>query len=79
MPDVIRIVANKQSKENADQIISQMQDKVLISCMRIFGQQALLFTQQRCQNSIIQLINKKSDSIDEYKANLFYNSKCIQC
>ncbi|HUM85097.1 MAG TPA: DUF4435 domain-containing protein [Lachnospiraceae bacterium] len=70
LPDVIRIVANKQSKENADQIISQMQDKVLDFLHENIRQQALLFTQQRCQNSIIQLINKKSDSIDEYKANL---------
>lgn len=71
LPDVVRIVADKQSKEEVvDQIICTAKERTIKFLSDNIQQQALLFTQQRCQNSINQLISKKADSIDEYMSNL---------
>lgn len=70
LTDVIKIVAEKQDKTEIDQIISEVQEKTFEFLEKIIQQQALLFTQQRIQNHIIQKMNKSVSTIEEYKSNL---------
>jgi len=70
LPEVIRIVAKKLNKENVEQIIPLVKEETIEFLNTHIAQQALLFTQHRCQNSIFQLINKNVNSIEEYTLNL---------
>lgn len=68
--DVIKIVAEKQDKKEIDQIVLEVQEKTFEFLKNIIEEQALLFTQQRNVNYIIQKINKSVSTIEEYKSNL---------
>lgn len=68
--DIIKIVAEKQDKKEIDQIVLEVQEKTFEFLKNIIKEQALLFTQQRNMNYIIQKINKSVSTIEEYKSNL---------
>lgn len=70
LPDVIRIVAEKQDKMDVEEIVFDIQEKTFEFLQMRLDEQALLFTKQRNQNAIIQKINKSVSSIEEYKNNL---------
>lgn len=70
LTDVIRIVAEKQDKQEIDQIILEVQEKTFEFLQNKIEEQALLFTKQRNQNYIIQKINESASTIEEYKLNL---------
>lgn len=70
LPDVIRIVAEKQDKMDVEEIVFDIQEKTFEFLQMKLDEQALLFTKQRNQNDIIQKINKSVSSIEEYKNNL---------
>lgn len=70
LTDVIKIVAEKQDKIEIDQIVLEVQGKTFEFLIEIIQEQALLFTQQRIQNYIIQKMNKSVSTIEEYKSNL---------
>lgn len=70
LPEVIRVVAEKQDKEDVEGIILDVKKKTFEFLGNNIAEQALLFTKQRCQNGIIQKLNKAVSSIDEYKSNL---------
>lgn len=70
LPEVIKIVAEKQDKNEIEQIISEVKEKTIEFLDEKKEEQALLFTKQRSQNDIIQKMNKKTSSIEEYKLNL---------
>lgn len=61
--DVIKIVAEKQDKKEIDQIVLEVQEKTFEFLKNIIEEQALLFTQQRNVNYIIQKINKSVSTI----------------
>jgi len=72
LPEVIQIVCLKQNKEEEyESILSSVQEKTFEFLEREIESQALLFTKQKCQNSIYKIINEKVDSIEEYKNNIF--------
>lgn len=70
LTDVIKIVAEKQDKTEIDQIVLEVQEKTFEFLENKIEEQALLFTQQRNVNYIIQKINKSVSTIEEYKSNL---------
>ena len=70
LTDVIKIVAEKQNKTEIDRIVLEVQEKTFEFLEKTIKEQALLFTQQRNQNYIIQKINKSVSTIEEYKLNL---------
>ena len=70
LEDVIRIVAEKQSKTNIQEIIFNVNNSIIDFLKNHIDEQALLFTKQRYQNTIFQQVNKKSSTIDEYKSNI---------
>lgn len=70
LPEVIEIVADKQDKQDKENIILEVKSKVLEFLSAHIAEQALLFTRQRCQNDIIQQLNSSVATIDEYEANL---------
>lgn len=70
LPEVIRIVCIKQSKEEYENILLQVQDKTFEFLKSKIDSQALLFTKQKCQNNIFRIINDKANSIEEYKRNI---------
>lgn len=70
LPEVIKIVAEKQDKNEVEQIISEVKEKIIEFLTEKIKEQALLFTKQRSQNDIIQKMNKKTLSFEEYKLNL---------
>lgn len=70
LTDVIKIVAEKQDKIEINQIVLEVEEKTFEFLEKIIQEQALLFTQQRNQNYIIQKISKSVSTIEEYKSNL---------
>lgn len=70
LPEIIRIVAHKQDKKNAEEIISTVKAKTIEFLQENIETQALLFTRQICQNSINQICNRQASSIEEYIQNL---------
>ena len=70
LTDVIKIVAEKQDKKEIDRIVLEVQEKTFEFLGNKIEEQALLFTQQRNMNYIIQKINKSASTIEEYKSNL---------
>lgn len=68
LPEVIKIVCYKQSKQNdCIEINKKVESKVFEFLNTEKNNQALLFTKQECENTIIETINVKSSTIDEYK------------
>lgn len=70
LTDVIKAVAEKQDKTEIDQIVLEVQKKTIEFLEDKKQEQALLFTQQKIQNDIIQKIDKSVSSIEEYESSL---------
>lgn len=70
LPEIIRVVARKQNKENVEEIVSQTQRKTIEFLQEKIEEQVLLFTRQRCQNTINQVCNKSVSSASKYADNL---------
>ena len=70
IPDVIRIVAEKQDKSEIEQIINEVQDKTFEFLNSKIEEQALLFSKQKSQNYIVKKMNEQVSTIDEYKTKL---------
>lgn len=70
LPEIIRVVARKQNKENVDEIISETKRKTIEFLQERIEEQALLFTRQRCQITINQICNRSASSVSEYVGNL---------
>lgn len=70
LPEVIRVVAKKLSREDADEIIEDVKEKTFEFLQAQINQQALLFTKQLCDNTVIQMISETASTIDDYAANI---------
>lgn len=70
LPEVIRIVAEKQDKVGVEEIILEVQKKTFDFLRNNIGEQALLFTKQKCQNVINSRLNAPASTVDAYKENL---------
>lgn len=70
LPEVIKIVARKQNVENVEELISITQKKTIDFLKENLNEQALLFTRQKCQNTINKISNKSARSISEYVEHL---------
>jgi hypothetical protein len=70
LPEIIKIVAREQKTENIETIISTTEEKTIEFLQRNICEQALLFTRQKCQNTINQICNKSVTSVSEYTNNL---------
>lgn len=71
LPEIIKIVAILQNQEsNYETILTKVKEKTFEFLIREIETQALLFTKQRVQNNINQVINKKSETLEEYKHNI---------
>lgn len=70
LPEVIRVVADKQDIPNIDEIIDATKEETIDFLKKNIEGQALLFTRQRCQNEINKICNKGVSSITEYVSNL---------
>lgn len=70
LPEVIRVVCRKQSKEEYTSILTAVKDKTFEFLAREINSQALLFSKQKCENDIYKIINDKVSSIEEYKNNI---------
>lgn len=70
LPEIIRIVAQKQNKENVDEIISAIKEKTIKFLQEKIEEQAILFTMKRCQATVNQVCSKTVASISEYAENL---------
>ena len=70
LPEVIKVVAQKQSIENIDALISETQSKTFDFLRNHLDEQALLFTKQRCMNTVNQMCNKTATNVNEYANNL---------
>jgi ABC-type multidrug transport system ATPase subunit len=74
LPEVIEVVCKKQSREDFASVISAVQAKTFEFLSNEKAAQALLFAKQKCQNTIIKIINEKVSSLELYKNNI-YNIK----
>lgn len=70
IPQVIELVARKQSIENVDVLLEQTKEKTIEFLKLHLEEQALLFTKKRCQNTINNVCNQSTQTIDEYKTSL---------
>lgn len=70
LPEVIKVVCIKQSKEEYASILTAVQDKTFEFLAREIDSQALMFSKQKCQNDIFRIINDKANSIEDYKNNI---------
>lgn len=70
IPQVIELVARKQSIENVDVLLEQTKEKTIEFLKLHLEEQALLFTKKRCQNTINNFCNQSTQTIDEYKTSL---------
>lgn len=70
IPQVIELVARKQSIENADVLLEQTKEKTIEFLKLNLEDQALLFTKKRCQNTINNVCNQSTKTIDDYKTSL---------
>ena len=70
VPEVIDAVADKLGKMEKEEIILETKEKTFDFLQRNINEQALLFTRQKCQNSIMQQLNASTSSIEEFKENL---------
>ena len=70
IPQVIELVARKQSIENVDVLLEQTKEKTIEFLKLHLEEQALLFTKKRCQNTINKVCNQSTQTIDDYKTSL---------
>lgn len=70
LPEVISIVAEKQDKEEVEQIINDVKTKTIEFLHNHLAEQALLFTKQKCQNMLNQICNESVATIDEYNGKI---------
>lgn len=70
IPQVIELVARKQSIENVDVLLEQTKEKIIEFLKLHLEEQALLFTKKRCQNTINKVCNQSTQTIDDYKTSL---------
>mgnify|MGYP003175734632 FL=1 len=70
IPQVIELVARKQSIENVDVLLEQTKEKTIEFLKLHLEEQALLFTKKRCQNTINNICNQSTQTIDDYKTSL---------
>lgn len=70
LPEVIRVVARKQSIEDVDALINETETKTFDFLRIHLDEQALLFTKQRCLNAVNKICNKVATSVSEYANNL---------
>lgn len=70
IPQVIELVARKQSIENVDVLLEQTKEKTIEFLKLHLEEQALLFTKKRCQNTINNVCNQSTQTIDDYKTSL---------
>lgn len=70
IPQVIELVARKQSIENVDVLLEQTKEKTIKFLKLHLEEQALLFTKKRCQNTINNVCNQSTQTIDDYKTSL---------
>jgi ABC-type dipeptide/oligopeptide/nickel transport system ATPase component len=70
IPQVIEIVARKQSIENVENILEQTKAKTIEFLQSHIDEQALLFTKKKCQNAINNICNQSTDTIEKYKKSL---------
>ena len=70
LPEVIRVVAQKQSIEDIDALIDETKVKTFDFLRNNLDAQALLFTKQRCLNTVNKMCNKVATSVSEYADNL---------
>ncbi|MCD8035962.1 MAG: DUF4435 domain-containing protein, partial [Clostridiales bacterium] len=65
LPGVIRIVAQKQTIDNVEQIIMMVKEKTIDFLQQHLEEQALLFVRQKMNNRINQLCNLHVTTIDD--------------
>lgn len=70
IPQVIELVARKQSIENVDVLLEQTKEKTIEFLKLHLEEQALLFTKKRCQNTINNVCSQSTQTIDDYKTSL---------
>lgn len=70
LPQVIELVARKQSIDNIDALLYQTKEKIIEFLQMHREEQALLFTRERCKNTINLICNKSTETIDEYKKSI---------
>ena len=70
IPEVIKLVATKQNIENVDALIEQIKEKTIEFLKLHLEEQALLFTKERCQNTISNICNQSAETIDAYITSL---------
>lgn len=66
LEEVISCVADNLG-ENKEEIISNTKDRVLEFLQNNIDKQSLLFVKQRCRNHILEEINKKLNTLEDYK------------
>lgn len=70
VPQVIELVARKQSIDDVDALLQQTKEKTIEFLQLHIEEQALLFTKKRCQNTINYICNQSTETIDAYKTSL---------
>ena len=70
IPQVITLVARKQSMTNVGTLLEQTEEKTIQFLKVHLEGQALLFTKKRCQNMINSICNQSTDTIEAYKTSL---------
>lgn len=70
IPEVIKLVAKKQNVDDIEVLLEQTKEKIIEFLKQNLGEQALLFTKKRCQNTINDVCNQSAKTIEEYKLSL---------
>lgn len=70
VPQVIEVVARKQNIKKVDVLLEQTKEKTIEFLRSHLEEQALLFTKKRCQNTINNICNQSTETIDAYKTSL---------
>lgn len=70
LPEVIKIVAEKQDRAEVGEIILRVQKRTFEFLNNNIDEQALLFTKQKCQNVINSRLNEHASTVDAYKNNI---------
>lgn len=71
LPEVIQVVAKKINiKEDIEKILKEVKDKTFDYLENNIDKQALLFTRARVKDKINIIVNKKTDSIEQYRNNI---------
>ena len=60
----------KQNIENVDDLLEQTKAKTIEFLQEHLEEQSLLFAKKRCQNTINNICNQPTSTIEEYKASL---------